>query len=72
MNCDAIISGGYVVDGTGSPGTYTNIAILNGKIAALGDLEWCDAKERIDAVAESQNAASSVNPTAARTAAITA
>ena len=46
---DTIISGGYVVDGTGSPGTYTDVAILDGKIAALGELDGCEAKDRIDA-----------------------
>ena len=46
---DTIIEGGYLVDGTGSPGTYTDIAILDGKIAAIGDLDGCDAKNRIDA-----------------------
>ena len=46
---DTIIEGGYLVDGTGSPGTYTDIAILDGKIAAIGNLDGCDAKNRIDA-----------------------
>ena len=49
MKYDTIISGGYVVDGTGSPGTYTNIAVLDGKIVALGDLEGHDARHMIDA-----------------------
>ena len=46
---DTIITGGYVVDGTGSPGTYADIAILHGRIAALGDLAGCDAKHSLDA-----------------------
>lgn len=46
---DTIIEGGYVVDGTGSPGTYTNLAIRDGKIAAIGSLDGCVASERIDA-----------------------
>lgn len=42
---DTIISGGFVVDRTGSPGTYADVAVLDGKIAALGNLEGSAAKD---------------------------
>jgi N-acyl-D-aspartate/D-glutamate deacylase len=46
---DTIIEGGYLVDGTGSPGTYSDVAILDGKVAAIGDLKSSSAATRIDA-----------------------
>ena len=46
---DTIIEGGYLVDGTGSPGTYSDVAIRDGKIAAVGDLKSATAARRIDA-----------------------
>lgn len=46
---DTIIHGGYLVDGTGSPGVYADLAILDGRVAAVGDLKGEDAGERIDA-----------------------
>ena len=35
---DTIISGGRVVDGTGSPAFYADVGIADGKIAAIGNL----------------------------------
>src|SRR5438270_5623304 len=46
---DFIISGARVVDGTGSPWFYGDIAIQGDRIAAIGDLHNAQAKQRIDA-----------------------
>jgi len=46
---DFIISGARIVDGTGSPWFYGDLAINGNRIAALGDLRNASAKERIDA-----------------------
>ena len=36
---DTIIRGGTVVDGTGSPGRRADVAISDGRIAAIGDID---------------------------------
>ena len=46
---DMVIHGGYVVDGTGSPGTYADVAIRDGRVAAIGILDASEAAQRIDA-----------------------
>ena len=46
---DCIISGARIVDGTGAPWFYGDVAIKGDRIAALGDLRNASAKERIDA-----------------------
>lgn len=46
---DTIITGGRVVDGTGSPACYADIGILDGRIAAIGELSADSAAQRIDA-----------------------
>ena len=46
---DLIIEGGFVVDGTGSPGTYTDVGITDGRVVELGSLQGKSASERIDA-----------------------
>jgi N-acyl-D-aspartate/D-glutamate deacylase len=46
---DTIIRGGRVVDGTGSPAFYGDVAIEGGRIAAVGDLSGHDARNQIDA-----------------------
>ena len=46
---DTIISGGRLVDGTGSPSCHADIGIREGRIAAIGELSQDDADERIDA-----------------------
>lgn len=45
---DILIKNGQIVDGTGSPWFYGNVAVKDGKIAALGQVER-PAKEVIDA-----------------------
>ena len=46
---DTIISGGRVVDGTGSPAFHADIGIREGRIAAIGELSKDEAAVRIDA-----------------------
>lgn len=46
---DTIIRGGTVIDGTGSDRIQGDIAILAGKVAAVGDLDAAGADEDIDA-----------------------
>ena len=46
---DAVISGGRIVDGTGSPWYVADIGIKDGKIARIGRLDDVEADQRIDA-----------------------
>jgi N-acyl-D-amino-acid deacylase len=46
---DLLISGGRVLDGTGNPAIYADVAILDGKIAAVGRLRGSPATRTIDA-----------------------
>jgi dihydroorotase/N-acyl-D-amino-acid deacylase len=46
---DSIISGARIVDGTGAPWFYGDLAIMGDRIAAIGDLHNAAANERIDA-----------------------
>lgn len=46
---DTIIRGGRIVDGTGSPSYHADIAIRDGRIAAIGNLASCQARDLIDA-----------------------
>ena len=46
---DLIIRNGHIIDGTGSPWYAADIAIRDGKIAAIGRLEGAPAKHTIDA-----------------------
>lgn len=46
---DTIISGGRIVDGTGSPAFYGDIGIADGRIAAIGALSHASAAQIIDA-----------------------
>ena len=46
---DVLITGGTVVDGTGSPGYRADIAITGETITALGDLSEATAERIIDA-----------------------
>ena len=46
---DTIVSGGRVVDGTGSPAFYADIGITDGRIAAIGNLVRSELRQVIDA-----------------------
>jgi N-acyl-D-amino-acid deacylase len=46
---DVLIRNGKVVDGTGNPYWYGDVAIRDGKIAAMGKLDGRTAKQTIDA-----------------------
>lgn len=46
---DLIIRNGHIIDGTGSPWYAGDIAIQDGRIAAIGLLDTAPAKRRIDA-----------------------
>ena len=49
MAYDIIIKGGTVVDGTGLPGYRADLAISDGRIAAIGEVNGEAAIEVIDA-----------------------
>ncbi len=49
MSFDTIISGGRIVDGTGSPAYYADVGITDGRVAAIGNLSRAQAPQRIDA-----------------------
>src|ERR671919_1559444 len=46
---DRVISGGTVIDGTGSPAIRADVGIADGRIAAVGDLRSSEAAQRLDA-----------------------
>ena len=46
---DLIIHGGTVVDGSGGAPFKADVAVLDGKIAGIGDFSAADAKNKIDA-----------------------
>ncbi|MBN2290239.1 MAG: D-aminoacylase [Candidatus Glassbacteria bacterium] len=46
---DILITGALVLDGTGAPGIYADVAVKGGKIAAVGQLSRADAAAVIDA-----------------------
>ncbi|MGA8025714.1 MAG: D-aminoacylase [Bryobacteraceae bacterium] len=46
---DIVIRNGHIVDGTGSPWYSADIAILNGRIAKIGNLSNASARQAIDA-----------------------
>ena len=46
MIFDWILRGGTVVDGSGKEGFPADVGILDGKIAAVGDLSFAQAERR--------------------------
>jgi len=46
---DLLIQGGLMVDGTGAPRVTADVAVVDGRIAAIGDLAGSGATEVIDA-----------------------
>lgn len=46
---DIIISGGTLIDGSGSPASRSDIGITGDTIQVIGNLDGCECKERIDA-----------------------
>ena len=46
---DVIIRGGLVADGTGAPLYRADVAVKDGRIAAIGELDGMDARETLDA-----------------------
>ena len=49
MSYDLIIKGGTIVDGSGLPGVMGDIAVSDGRIAKIGQLNGESATETIDA-----------------------
>ncbi|MDR3600809.1 MAG: amidohydrolase family protein [Desulfosporosinus sp.] len=48
MYCDLLIKNGFIIDGTGKPGFYADLAVSAGKIIDIGTIE-CAAARVIDA-----------------------
>src|SRR5262245_36549596 len=48
MECDLIVKNGTILDGTGSPAVAGDIAVTDGRIAAVGDLAGLTAATVID------------------------
>ncbi len=46
---DLVIRNGRVIDGTGNPWVYADVAIQNGRIVRVGTIDATDAKRTIDA-----------------------
>ncbi len=46
---DLVIRRGQVFDGTGSPGRVADVGVVDGRIAAIGDLAQAPGKEHLDA-----------------------
>ena len=49
MAFDTIVRGGQIVDGTGNPWFWADVGIVDGRIAAVGDLASAESQATIDA-----------------------
>jgi N-acyl-D-amino-acid deacylase len=49
MDCDLLIRGGTVIDGSGAPGERADVAVQEGRIVAVGDVSASRAARTIDA-----------------------
>lgn len=49
MNCDLLIKNGFIIDGTGNPGFYGDLAVSEGKIIEIATKIECQATRVIDA-----------------------
>ena len=47
--CDCVLRHGLLIDGSGKPGRVTDVAISNGRIVAIGNLENLEAGIEINA-----------------------
>ncbi|SVB95957.1 uncharacterized protein METZ01_LOCUS248811, partial [marine metagenome] len=45
---DLLITGGTMIDGTGTPGMHADVGVTGGRIAAIGDLTGAPATETLD------------------------
>lgn len=45
---DTVLVGGSIIDGTGAPARHADIAISNGRIAAIGNLRGATTQRRLD------------------------
>jgi N-acyl-D-amino-acid deacylase len=50
MNCDLLIKNGFIIDGTGNPGFYGDLAVGEGKIIEISTKIECEAERVIDAL----------------------
>src|SRR5687768_2318425 len=48
QTCDLLLKGGKIIDGTGNPWYYGDVAISSGKIVAIGNLADLQADSVID------------------------
>ncbi len=48
---DLIITGGRLLDGTGAPARPADVAVQDGRVAAIGDLAGTQARDTVDAAA---------------------
>lgn len=46
---DLVVAGGDLIDGTGAPRRRVDVAVLGGRIAAIGDLGTADTRSRVEA-----------------------
>ncbi|MBW2397231.1 MAG: amidohydrolase family protein [Deltaproteobacteria bacterium] len=48
MPCDLLLRGGHVIDGTGSPAKRADVAVRQGRICDVGDLDGIEAAQTLD------------------------